>query len=660
MSDGVGFRSLADQVRDWPDERLSALLRARPDLATPVPQDSGQLASRAATRASVARALDGLTHFELSVLGAVMSSQPVAVADLEARGLGPTLALLADRALVWSSTAGLRVVGGVAEVLTTFPTSTSPTPPEVPTTPREAGLVDKVAAAAAFEAVRRTELMLDGWGAAPPAALRSGGLSVRDLRALAARLHADEPAAALLAELAVAAGLASTAPDGDGNPCWLPTDLFDSWSSQSAEERWALLARTWLTMPRTPSLVGSRDVAGKVANALAPELVDPIVAETRRLVLEALAALPPGVVPAAGTGTPGVVARLAWLRPRRPRHRADQVVQVLTEAAALGVTGLDGLASYSRALLDGSTPALADLLPEPVDHVLLQADLTAVAPGPLEPALGRQLQLLADVESRGGATVYRFTPASVRRALDAGWSAAEVHAFLAAASRTPVPQPLTYLVDDAARTYGSIRVGHAEAFLRADDETALIELLHHPRAATLGLRRIAPTVLISSTPLDVLLPRLRELGAAPVVEAADGTVHVARPDQLRARTPREARRPLAVSAREGARVAAVVTAIRAGDAAAATRPHRDQLTPADALAVLRAAADAGEDVVITYVDNHGTITDRVVTPHRVEGGQLVAQDHRADDVRAFAVHRIRDVRSLDQGQSGAEAASGKR
>ena len=145
------------------------------------------------------------------------------------------------------------------------------------------------------------------------------------------------------------------------------------------------------------------------------------------------------------------------------------------------------------------------------------------------------------MESRGQATVYRFTPSSVRRAFDAGWAAHEVHAFLDAVSRTPVPQPLTYLVDDAARTFGTVRVGHAEAFLRADDETALTEVLHHPRAASLGLRRIAPTVLVSSTPLDVLLPRLREMGVSPLVEAADGTVHVARPDRRRAR-PRTIRR----------------------------------------------------------------------------------------------------------------------
>ena len=216
---------------------------------------------------------------------------------------------------------------------------------------------------------------------------------------------------------------------------------------------------------------------------------------------------------------------------------------------------------------------LAPLLPDPVDHVLLQADLTAVAPGPLEQELARHLGTVADVESRGGATVYRFTEGSVRRAFDSGWSAAEVHDFVASASRTAVPQALTYLVDDVSRRFGTIRVGSAESFLRSDDEAALAELVHHPRAASLRLRRIAPTVVVSDVPVDVLLPRLRELGSAPVVEAADGTVRLVRRESLRSRTPRA--RPAEdarSSARLSARVAATVTALRAGDRAAATRP----------------------------------------------------------------------------------------
>ncbi|MBR7513817.1 helicase-associated domain-containing protein, partial [Mycobacterium tuberculosis] len=68
---------------------------------------------------------------------------------------------------------------------------------------------------------------------------------------------------------------------------------------------------------------------------------------------------------------------------------------------------------------------MAAALPEPVDHVLVQADLTVVAPGPLVPELAQRIALVADVESAGAATVYRIGESSVRRALDAGLTAAE-------------------------------------------------------------------------------------------------------------------------------------------------------------------------------------------------------------------------------------------
>ena len=546
----------------------------------------------------------------------------------------------------------MRVPGEVQVALRGGHTTREPVdvPPVVATSERAPDQVDRAAAGAAFEFVRRVELLVDHWGSAPPVALRTGAVAVRDLKAAADFAQLDEGATAFLVEIAAAAGLLATWPDADGNPAWTATDAFDSWCDEPAAARWARLASAWLETERLPFLVGSRDEAGKSRNALDPELTSRIAPETRAMTLATLAALAPGEVLATGTGPASVVARVAWERPRRPPSRTGQVVAALDEAAHLGLVALGGLASYAGALLAGDDPAplLTPLLPEEVDEVLIQADLTAVAPGPLTRERARDLHLVADVESRGQATVYRFTPASVRRAFDAGWAAHEVHAFLAAVSRTPVPQPLTYLVDDAARTFGTIRVGHAEAFLRADDETALAEVLHHPRAAALGLRRIAPTVLVSATPLDVLLPRLRELGVSPLVESVDGSVHVSRPDRLRARPGRRGPARPTEDARLEARLAQVVTAIRAGDRVAQTRaPSSPELTPIGSLAALREAVEAGRTVLIGYVDNHGVSSERIVDPVRVDGGWLTAHDHRADDVRQFAVHRIRSVNPVD-------------
>jgi predicted DNA-binding transcriptional regulator YafY len=92
-----------------------------------------------------------------------------------------------------------------------------------------------------------------------------------------------------------------------------------------------------------------------------------------------------------------------------------------------------------------------------------------------------------------------------------------------------------------------------------------------------------------------------------------------------------------------------VTALRAGDRVAvsqAATPTR-QLSPSGSLAALREAVETGGPVLIAYVDNHGTATERIVDPLRVDGGWLTARDHRADDVRTFAVHRIRSVNPVD-------------
>jgi hypothetical protein len=529
-------------------------------------------------------------------------------------------------------------------------------PPGLATSARDQSLVDRAASGAAFDLVTHVELLLEHWGAHPPAALRSGGLAVRDLRAAAELLHVDERTAALHVEVAAAAGLLAVGDTEDVDAAWLPTDTFDLWSSGTTAERWASLALAWLDSPRLMGLVGSRDESRKAVNALAADLERAWAAETRRTTLEVLAGLPDGEVLAAGTGVASLADRVRWLRPRRPSQRAEAVAWTVEEAAVLGVVALGGLATHGHPLLDAEDPrrdaakALEPLLPAPVDHVLIQADLTAVAPGPLEHELAHNLATMADIESRGGATVYRFTASSVRRAFDSGWSSAEVHDFIASSSRTPVPQPLVYLVDDVARRFGTVRVGAAGSFLRSDDETALAELVHNPQATGLRLRRIAPTVVVSDVPVDVLLPRLRELGVAPVVEAADGTVRLARRASHRARPAR--RRPPSPdlgAARLAARVAATVGAIRAGDRAAQNRPRRAEATtlarggPMATMAALREAVEARATVWISYLDNHGSTVERVVDPVRVEAGWLSAFDHRADDVRTFAVHRITSV-----------------
>ncbi|MDA8435161.1 MAG: helicase-associated domain-containing protein, partial [Actinomycetales bacterium] len=434
-------------------------------------------------------------------------------------------------------------------------------PPPVAHTDRTPQLVDRTAGQQAFTFTRLVEDLLEAWSTAPPVVLRSGGLAVRDLARTAAALDLDEEGAALVVEVAYAAGL--VAADGEVDEVWCPTPAYDSWRARPVAERWTLLAQTWLLMTRTPVLVSGRDDAGARVNALARDTERSLTPEARRALLEELVALEPGRSPS----HPSLMARLRWRRPRRTSPLWWTVVEATPEEAErLGVTGLGALSTHGRVLLastsaeessaearaatrmPGRTPvpgevvaALEPVLPTPLDHVLLQADLTAVAPGPLESDLAREMSLLADVESTGGATVYRFSDASLRRALDAGRSASDILATLHSRSRTPVPQPLEYLVTDAARRHGALRVGVASAYLRCDDTSTVSEMLADRRLASLRLTRLADTVIATTSPVDVVLERLRTAGYAPSAENSEGAVVVRRRDERR--TPPRPRPP---------------------------------------------------------------------------------------------------------------------
>ncbi|MFP3992754.1 helicase C-terminal domain-containing protein, partial [Streptomyces sp. E11-3] len=548
-------------------------------------------------------------------------------------------------------------------------------------------VVDSTAAGQAYTALTTVEELLREWHEGGPAVLRAGGLSVRDLKRTAVALDVTEPLAAFWVELAYAAGLLAS--DGEVDERYAPTPAYDEWLELPPAERWASLAAAWLAATRTAGLVGGRDTAvtgaaaGRTLSALGPHLDRSAAPEVRHRVLALLADLPEG----AAASPDSVLARLAWERPLRAGAtdgetdglRTRIARWTLTEAELLGITGRAALATHARALLgppaephhhpspaETATAAataaatLAPLLPEPLDHVLLQADLTAVAPGPLRRPLAETLSVLADVESKGGATVYRFTPGSVRRALDAGQAAADLHAFLAEHSRTPVPQPLTYLIDDVARRHGHLRIGAASAYVRCDDDAMLNEIMADKRSQDLRLRRLAPTVLAAQTDPATLLEGLRSMGFAPAAESAEGDVLI-----HRAHAHRTPHRTAPAPVPEGPPVpddtllGAAVRAIRAGDlasttprkpataqAAAAAEGGLPRTTSAETLATMQAAVLTGEALWIGYVNAEGAASQRVIAPVRVEGGFVTAYDHTADEVRTYPLHRITGVAEL--------------
>jgi hypothetical protein len=550
-------------------------------------------------------------------------------------------------------------------------------PPAITSAAREIKSVDSAGAGQAMEVVRQAEAVLAALDAEPVTMLRSGGMGVRDVRRLAKATALDESLVALLLEVAYAAGLAGEAEAPAARVgaelIFLPTAAYDTWRALPLARRWERLATAWLAMTRQAGLVGQRDERDRPINALASEAERAGAPTARRAVLEVLAGLEPGTAPTADE----VLALLAWRAPRRAKGRETIHREVLTDAAVLGVTGLGALTSYGRVLTTREEApdddplgvradeepdvagALDGLLPAPVDHVLMQADLTAVVPGPPEPALAAELDLIAEQESAGGASVHRVTEASVRRALDAGYTADDLHALFRRRSRTPIPQGLTYLVDDVARKHGGLRAGGAGAYVRSDDEALLVQLLADKRLGTLALRRLAPTVLVTPYQIGRLLAALREAGYPPVHEDASGAAVLSRSKSRRApvRTSAGLRTdPLGPPPLTPPRLAGIVEQIRRGDAAAraarrapvtvraANGQGVEGLTAvqahSQALAVLQQAVRDKALVWVGYVDAHGATASRLVRPVSIGGGYLRAEDERTEMLHTFALHRI--------------------
>jgi hypothetical protein len=523
--------------------------------------------------------------------------------------------------------------------------------PEPAVVHRDQEVVDRQAAGAALESIGRIGELLTALEEEPAGLLRSGGVGVRDQKRLARVLKVSEPDAGWYLELAHAAGLLDVG--GPHRDEWLPTRAYDLWRELDLPSRWAALASGWLTSIRLHSLVGQRDVAGKAVNALSPDLVRHTAPTIRRPTLETLAEYPPG----AGLAADDLVALLRWRTPRRG-DRLAPVPDMLAEAARLGVVVGGVLSTAGRGLLTGGEDGAADgmrgLLPDPVDHVLAQPDLSLVAPGPLVAELADTLAVVADVESSGGATVYRVSESSVRRALDAGWSAHDLHEFFTRASRTPVPQALDYLVDDVARQHGRLRVGSIESYVRSDDTGLLSQVLNDRRTAGAELRRLAPGVLVSPLGADEVLTVLREAGYAPAGESPGGAVLTRPPGRPRALGRRHASEAVAVGRPLNAgELATTVREIRAGDAALSARRTEavrqvPGVTTAGTLELLSRAVREGIPVWLGYVDAQGSGSQRVVRPVSLAGGFLQGYDERRGEARTFAVHRITSVALVDE------------
>ncbi|HEX5406385.1 MAG TPA: helicase-associated domain-containing protein [Pseudonocardiaceae bacterium] len=523
--------------------------------------------------------------------------------------------------------------------------------PEIPSVGISAESTLAGAQAAVQDLLRAVTAMLDEAGSNAIVALKKGGVGARERTRLATRLALPAEVVLLGVDVTAAAGLLGRTDAG-----YAPTDGYPEWREARPARQWATLANAWFGLEHAPT---SREVEGD--KEVPPPLpLASAAGDVRRALLRAASG---------GSSVSAAGERVDWFAPLHGYDAVqlpDKVAAAVREAYLLGVVAADMVTALGEALVAVVPAASGDV--EPADvvadlatrvagvvaetpcTVILQSDLTAVVSGQPTAGVSRLLGAAAVAEARGAASVWRFGPASVRAALDGGWTAPQLLAELAAVSDRQVPQPLEYLVTDVARRHGQIRVRGMRSCVVAD-ETTVTEILHTRSLAKLELARVAPTVLSSPYELDEVLARLRGAGLSPVAEDAAGQVIVERRREHRATTSRV---PARSARRSGLSAAELATRLladptgRDGGAAdisetferlAKLNPRLDEAE----LMLLSDAVDHQSDVLITYRSRTGSQTVREIQPRQLYGQWLDSWCHLRDGQREFTVANIESV-----------------
>ncbi|MET8628654.1 helicase C-terminal domain-containing protein [Kitasatospora sp. NPDC004669] len=543
----------------------------------------------------------------------------------------------------------------------------TPVPPGVRSVPAAVSDVEREAAAASMAFAAHAVSVLGVCAAAPPARLKAGGIGARELSRIGKVAQCDEIPVRLVLEAASAAGL--LARDGDRVAA---TASYDTWAEQEPADQLSVLLRAWWALPLTPG--GSRDEDGKALPALAGAQPCGGCVQARHGLLAAASQLPAGE----GAANPADLgALLVWLRPLVDELPQDATpfATLIREAELLGALALGAVSPIGAALLADDAEALTDacrrLLPAASATARFGSDLTAVVAGTPSAHLLALLDSVADRESAGTASVWRFSSGSVRRALDAGLTPDTLTADLAAVAVEPLPQPLSYLIHDTARSHGRVRVVAAACVIHGQEPALLAELAAHRKLAPLGLRQLAPTVLISRTPPDKTLAALRAAGYAPIAEKPDGTVRIERARHHRAANPvppprlpggrSRTQQTAARTANAGTPADLPALAARLRDAPqdiAQPDPYDGRPYASDTEKIIAGyarnltftdvrqlahAVDERQAITIEYVGTSGNTTVRTLSRLELDAPYLHAWCHLRDDERVFTLSRIHGV-----------------
>jgi hypothetical protein len=539
-------------------------------------KDFFDLAQAVLTPKSQALLVSSLSNSEISSLRSLLAQEKVSKEQV---------GLLATDLLVWSSKEPV-VYDWLAERLKENPRTASLRVVTESTKAPDQESIDRDCGIHAFEGMQSVTELIFSLDQHYVREVSKGSMGLPDVKRLSSHLGKSKEYVKAVLELAKVSGVVAIS-----EKRFHPTDLADSWISSDPKSRWKILANAWLAIL---GVSGSKELSLQLAQNPTKSLNELV-----------------------GSSFPLVNSSA--------QSRIGRVAE-LADAIGLSVNGFAAswLGDVLAGKLAAATKALEQRLPSQQERIIVQADLSIIAPGPLASTIEIELRKFTDTENIGLATGYRISPLSISCGLEEGLNEKQIRTLLEKLSGTALPQPVDYLISETASRFGRLKVSanNNGSILISTDELLATQILMDSKLKAYGLRK-SEAGIVSSLEPESFYHTLRENGYLAVRVDEAGTVIA----------------PSAIhkNSSHAAMFHDQLTRLRKQDLEIA-----DQAPESDVDRKIQLAL-ASKSILLVEINANGKVMNYVLEPIGLANGRLRAIDRKADIERTLPVSAITSI-----------------
>jgi hypothetical protein len=334
-------------------------------------------------------------------------------------------------------------------------------------------------------------------------------------------------------------------------------------------------------------------------------------------------------------GTISLTRELSENYPYADGAVSSRINRVVSLAERIGIAHSGWLSSWALDALRDEVGAASEVarafLPQPQRKLICQADLSLITPGPLPTDLEIALRRFADTEQIGMASTYRMSALSISNGLETGMTEAEIRSLLLELTEKPLPQPVDYLIREAAQRFGRLTVSPGEletkSVIKSADSILLAQILNESKLKPFAMYALPDGFIGCRFEPEMVYFGLREAGFSAVRIDAGGKVI----------SPRA---PLTTSEQVEtvSTVEADIQRLREQEEKLGSEPDSDDLVRSIQLAIKNKSI-----LVIGVTTNSGAELEFTLEPIGFANGRLRAKDKKADIERTLPLSSITRV-----------------